>query len=183
VAKVKVEQNGSWRVLKVWCVGDIGSADRRDPINAHNQAEGSIVDGISEMHQEITFDKGRTAQDRLLTDVPLLRMDYAPADRRALPRHQQPAHRPRRAGPYRPGSPGGGQRHLRRDGQAYADPSGHAEGHQLDLIFSLARNHRTGPEPRSRADSSVTACPYVTNKFLSTVALPLLARQRHLAKL
>jgi isoquinoline 1-oxidoreductase beta subunit len=76
VAKVKVEQNGSWRVLKVWCVGDIGS-QIINPINAHNQAEGSIVDGISEMHQKITFDKGRTTQTNFY-DMPLLRIDYAP---------------------------------------------------------------------------------------------------------
>ncbi|MDP3495399.1 MAG: molybdopterin-dependent oxidoreductase, partial [Hyphomonadaceae bacterium] len=76
VAKVKVEQNGSWRVLKVWSVGDVGSTII-NPINAHNQVQGSIVDGISEMHQKITFDKGRTQQQNFF-DMPLLRMDYAP---------------------------------------------------------------------------------------------------------
>jgi len=76
VAKVKVEQNGSWRVLKVWSVGDVG-AHIINPINAHNQVQGSIVDGISEMHQKITFDKGRTVQQNFY-DMPLLRMDYAP---------------------------------------------------------------------------------------------------------
>jgi isoquinoline 1-oxidoreductase beta subunit len=76
VAKVKVEQNGQWRVLKVWSVGDVGS-QIINPINAHNQVEGSIVDGISEMHQKITFDKGRTVQTNFY-DMPLLRIDYAP---------------------------------------------------------------------------------------------------------
>jgi len=76
VAKVKVEQNGSWRVLKVWSVGDVGSMII-NPINAHNQVQGSIVDGISEMHQKITFDKGRTVQSNFY-DMPLLRIDYAP---------------------------------------------------------------------------------------------------------
>lgn len=76
VAKVKVEQNGQWRVLKVWCVGDVGSTII-NPTNAHNQVQGSIVDGISEMHQKITFDKGRTVQQNFY-DMPLLRMDYAP---------------------------------------------------------------------------------------------------------
>jgi isoquinoline 1-oxidoreductase beta subunit len=76
VAKVKVEQNGSWRVLKVWSVGDVG-AHIINPINAHNQVQGSIVDGISEMHQKITFDKGRAVQSNF-HDMPLLRMDYAP---------------------------------------------------------------------------------------------------------
>jgi isoquinoline 1-oxidoreductase beta subunit len=76
VAKVKVEQNGQWRVQKVWSVGDVGSMII-NPINAHNQVEGSIVDGISEMHQKITFDKGRTVQSNFF-DMPLLRIDYAP---------------------------------------------------------------------------------------------------------
>jgi isoquinoline 1-oxidoreductase beta subunit len=76
VAKVKVEQNGQWRVQKVWVVGDIGS-QVINPINARNQVEGSVVDGVSEMHQKITFDKGRTVQSNFY-DMPLLRMDYAP---------------------------------------------------------------------------------------------------------
>ncbi len=76
VAKVKVEQNGAWRVLKVWSVGDVGS-QIINPTNAHNQVEGSIVDGISEMHQKITFDKGRTVQTNFY-DMPLLRMNQAP---------------------------------------------------------------------------------------------------------
>lgn len=76
VAKVKVEQNGDWRVLKVWCAADVG-AHIINPTNALNQVEGSIVDGISEMHQKITFDKGRTVQTNF-TDMPLLRINKAP---------------------------------------------------------------------------------------------------------
>ena len=76
VAKVKVEPNGQWRVQKVWSVGDVGSMII-NPLNAHNQVQGSIVDGISEMQQKITFDKGRTVQSNFF-DMPLLRMDYAP---------------------------------------------------------------------------------------------------------
>jgi isoquinoline 1-oxidoreductase subunit beta len=76
VAKVKVEPNGNFRVTKVWCVGDIGS-HVINPMNAANQVEGSIVDGISEMFQKITFDKGRTVQTNFF-DMPLLRMDKAP---------------------------------------------------------------------------------------------------------
>ena len=76
VAKVKVEQNGEWRVLKVWCAADVGSTII-NPTNALNQVQGSIVDGISEMHQKITFDKGRTVQTNFY-DMPLLRMNKAP---------------------------------------------------------------------------------------------------------
>jgi isoquinoline 1-oxidoreductase beta subunit len=76
VAKVKVEQNGTFRVLKVWNVGDIGSVII-NPINAHNQVEGSIVDGVSQLYQKITFEKGRVKQTNLY-DMPLLRMKDAP---------------------------------------------------------------------------------------------------------
>jgi len=76
VAKVKVEQNGQFRVLKVWNVGDIGSVII-NPINAHNQVEGSIVDGVSQLYQKITFEKGRVKQTNLY-DMPLLRMKDAP---------------------------------------------------------------------------------------------------------
>jgi len=76
VAKVKVEPNGQWRVQKVWSVGDVGSMII-NPLNAHNQVQGSIIDGISEMQQKITFDKGRAVQSNFF-DMPLLRMDYAP---------------------------------------------------------------------------------------------------------
>jgi isoquinoline 1-oxidoreductase beta subunit len=76
VAKVKVEQNGDWRVLKVWCAADVGSTII-NPTNALNQVQGSIVDGISEMHQKITFDKGRTVQTNFY-DMPLLRMNKTP---------------------------------------------------------------------------------------------------------
>jgi isoquinoline 1-oxidoreductase subunit beta len=76
VAKVKVANDGSWKVKKVWVVGDIGS-QIINPINAHNQVEGSVIDGIGEMSQKITFDKGRTVQTNFY-DMPLIRMPDAP---------------------------------------------------------------------------------------------------------
>lgn len=76
VAKVKVEQNGQWRVQKVWVCGDVGS-HIINPTNAINQVEGSVVDGIGEMLQEITFDGGKTVQTNFF-DMPLIRMNQAP---------------------------------------------------------------------------------------------------------
>ncbi len=76
VAKVKVEQNGAWRVQKVWSVGDVG-AHIINPTNARNQVEGSIVDGIGELYQQITLDKGRVVQSNFF-DMPLIRMNQAP---------------------------------------------------------------------------------------------------------
>ncbi|MBK8837381.1 MAG: xanthine dehydrogenase family protein molybdopterin-binding subunit [Hyphomonadaceae bacterium] len=76
VAKAKVERNGAWRVLKVWSVGDVGS-HIINPINAHNQAQGAIVEGVSHLSQKITFEKGRTQQQNFF-DMPLIRIDHAP---------------------------------------------------------------------------------------------------------
>lgn len=76
VVKVKVQQNGAWRVQKVWSVGDVGSTII-NPTNAHNQVQGAIMDGISELSQRITFDKGRTQQQNFF-DMPLIRIDNAP---------------------------------------------------------------------------------------------------------
>lgn len=76
VAKVKVQQNGEMRVLKVWSVGDVGS-QIINPTNARNQVEGSIVDGIGELMQQITVDKGRVVQSNFF-DMPLIRINQAP---------------------------------------------------------------------------------------------------------
>jgi isoquinoline 1-oxidoreductase beta subunit len=76
VAKVKVEQSGQWKVLKVWNVGDVGS-QIINPTGAHNQVQGSIIDGVGEMKQQITFDKGRAVQTNFY-DMPLIRMNEAP---------------------------------------------------------------------------------------------------------
>jgi isoquinoline 1-oxidoreductase subunit beta len=76
VAQVKVEQNGAWRVQKVWVVGDVG-AHIINPTNARNQVEGSVVDGIGEMLQQITIKDGRVEQSNFF-DMPLLRINQAP---------------------------------------------------------------------------------------------------------
>lgn len=76
VAKVKVAPSGQWKVLKVWSVGDVGS-QIINPTGAHNQVQGSIIDGIGEMRQQITFDKGRAVQTNFY-DMPLIRINEAP---------------------------------------------------------------------------------------------------------
>lgn len=75
-AKVKVEPNGQWRVLKVWMVGDVGS-QIINPTGAENQCQGAIIDGISQMSQKITIKDGRVEQQNFF-DVPMLRMPDAP---------------------------------------------------------------------------------------------------------
>jgi isoquinoline 1-oxidoreductase beta subunit len=69
--------NGKFRINKVWVAGDIGS-QIINPINAVNQAQGSVLDGISEaLAQEITIKGGRTEQANFDT-FPLLRLAQAP---------------------------------------------------------------------------------------------------------
>ncbi|MDC7684871.1 molybdopterin-dependent oxidoreductase [Asticcacaulis sp. BYS171W] len=76
VAKVKVDSDGNWRVLKVWAVGDVGSVII-NPSGARNQVEGSVMDGIGEMLHEITFEKGRAVQTNF-HEIPMIRMSAAP---------------------------------------------------------------------------------------------------------
>jgi isoquinoline 1-oxidoreductase beta subunit len=76
VAKVKVDDDGNWKVLKVWVVGDVGRTII-NPTGAANQVEGSVMDGIGEMMSEITFDKGRAVQSNF-QDIPMIRMSQAP---------------------------------------------------------------------------------------------------------
>ncbi|MBW8733685.1 MAG: xanthine dehydrogenase family protein molybdopterin-binding subunit [Asticcacaulis sp.] len=75
-AKVRVEADGTWRVFKVWAVGDVGSVIV-NPSAAENQVQGSIIDGIGALRHEITFDKGRAVQGNF-TDIPMIRMSEAP---------------------------------------------------------------------------------------------------------
>jgi isoquinoline 1-oxidoreductase beta subunit len=55
---------------------DVGSVII-NPSGGINQVEGSVLDGIGELFQEITIDKGRTAQGNF-NDFPLLRIAEAP---------------------------------------------------------------------------------------------------------
>jgi isoquinoline 1-oxidoreductase beta subunit len=75
VAKVKVTPD-DWQVLKVWCVGDVGSTIV-NPSAARNQVEGAILDGIGSLRQEIHFDKG-AARESNFDAIPMMRMSQAP---------------------------------------------------------------------------------------------------------
>jgi isoquinoline 1-oxidoreductase beta subunit len=77
VVQATVSRAGALRVDKVWVAGDIGS-QIINPSNAENQAQGSVLDGISEaLAQEITIEKGRTVQSNF-HDFPLIRLKQSP---------------------------------------------------------------------------------------------------------
>jgi isoquinoline 1-oxidoreductase beta subunit len=76
VADVTVDAAGKLKIDKVWVAGDIGS-HVINPSNAINQVQGSVLDGIASLlAQEITIEKGRTAQSNF-DKFPLLRMNQA----------------------------------------------------------------------------------------------------------
>ena len=76
VAEVSVDASGRLKVRKVWVACDIGSTII-NPLGALNQVEGSVIDGLGELFQEITIEGGRTKQANY-HDFPLLRMADAP---------------------------------------------------------------------------------------------------------
>jgi isoquinoline 1-oxidoreductase beta subunit len=63
-------------VNKVWVAGDVGSTII-NPAGGLNQMEGSVIDGIGELFQQITIDRGRVKESSF-ADFPLPRMNEAP---------------------------------------------------------------------------------------------------------
>ena len=76
VAEVTVAL-GRLTVKKVWVAADVGSTII-NPAGGLNQVEGSVIDGIGELFQQITIDRGRTREGNF-HDFPLPRMNDAPA--------------------------------------------------------------------------------------------------------
>jgi isoquinoline 1-oxidoreductase beta subunit len=77
VVQATVGKDGSVKVDKVWVAGDVGS-QIINPLNAENQVQGAVLDGIGEaLGQEITIEGGKTVQTNFNT-FPLLRLRQAP---------------------------------------------------------------------------------------------------------
>jgi isoquinoline 1-oxidoreductase subunit beta len=76
VAEVTVNANKKIKVNKVWVAADIGS-HIINPSSAETQAQGAVIDGLSEMIQEITLKNGAVAQSNY-HQHPMLRMSQAP---------------------------------------------------------------------------------------------------------
>jgi isoquinoline 1-oxidoreductase subunit beta len=76
VAEVSVDSQNRITVHQIWAAGDVGS-HVINPRAAENQAIGGIIDGLSQMEQEITFAKGQAEQSNF-TQQPMLRMRQTP---------------------------------------------------------------------------------------------------------
>ncbi len=77
VVEAAVSSDKKVKVNKVWVVGDVGS-QVVNPSSAENQVQGAVIDGLSEMMQEITLKEGRVTQSNY-HQHPWLRMPQAPA--------------------------------------------------------------------------------------------------------
>jgi isoquinoline 1-oxidoreductase beta subunit len=76
VAQVSVDAQKRIKIEKVWVAGDIGS-QVINPLHAENLVQGGVIDGISHLMQEITFEGGKAVQQNF-NAVPMLRMNQAP---------------------------------------------------------------------------------------------------------
>jgi isoquinoline 1-oxidoreductase beta subunit len=76
VAEVSVSANKKIKVNKVWVAADIGS-HIINPSSAETQVQGAVIDGLSEMIQEITLKNGRVVQSNY-HQHPMLKMSQAP---------------------------------------------------------------------------------------------------------
>jgi isoquinoline 1-oxidoreductase beta subunit len=78
VADVTVDDRKRVKINKVWVAGDIGR-HVINPLHAESQVQGGVIDGISQMMQEITIERGRVVQGNF-NDYQLLRMRHAPPE-------------------------------------------------------------------------------------------------------
>jgi isoquinoline 1-oxidoreductase beta subunit len=77
VVRASVSRDGELDVEKVWAAVDIGR-HIINPLNAENNAQGGIIDGISHaLGQQITFSDGQAVQSNF-DEYPMLRMAEAP---------------------------------------------------------------------------------------------------------
>ncbi|MGA1981952.1 MAG: molybdopterin cofactor-binding domain-containing protein [Acidobacteriaceae bacterium] len=77
VAEVTVDNRNRIKVNKVWAAGDVGN-QIMNPSGAEAQVQGAIIEGMSQMAQEITIRDGRPQQSNY-NNHPILRLRQAPA--------------------------------------------------------------------------------------------------------
>jgi isoquinoline 1-oxidoreductase beta subunit len=76
VAEVTVDSRNRIKVNKIWAAGDVGNQIKK-PSGAEAQVQGSIIEGMSQMQQEITIKDGRPQQSNY-NNHPLIRLRQAP---------------------------------------------------------------------------------------------------------
>ena len=77
VADVSVDADGKVKVNHVWAAGDVGS-QIINPQAAESMGYGGVIDGMSELGQEITFAEGRGVVQSNFHNHPILRMRQVP---------------------------------------------------------------------------------------------------------
>jgi isoquinoline 1-oxidoreductase beta subunit len=77
VVEVSVDASNQITVHRVWAAGDVGN-QIMNPSGAEAQVQGSIIEGMSQMGQEITLANGQAEQTNY-HQHPLLRFNQAPA--------------------------------------------------------------------------------------------------------
>jgi len=77
VADVTVDKDNKVKVNHVWAAGDVGS-QIINPQAAESMGYGGVIDGLSEMGQEITLGEGRGVEQSNFHNHPLLRMRQIP---------------------------------------------------------------------------------------------------------
>ncbi len=76
VAEVTVDARNRIKVTKIWAAGDVGN-QIMNPSGAEAQVHGSMIEGMSQMQQEITIKDGRVQQTNY-NNHPMLRFRQAP---------------------------------------------------------------------------------------------------------
>jgi isoquinoline 1-oxidoreductase beta subunit len=76
IAEVTVDSNKRIKVNKVWVAGDIGR-EIINPLHAENLVQGGVVEGLSHLMQEMTFQNGAPVQSNF-NGMPLIRMSQTP---------------------------------------------------------------------------------------------------------
>ncbi len=167
VAEVSVDSASRITVHHIWAAGDVGS-QIMNPSGAAAQVEGSILEGMSQMQQEITLAAGRIQQTNY-PQHPLLRLRQTPADRDLLASLGERPHRPRRTGP--PARPARHrQRRLCRHRQAHTHPP---SGPQR-LLLRL-----THPPPKGRHSGAALYASSFWRRPLRIVILAQPSTHRH----